>query len=423
VCEPPGQGAQYLQNKNGSINSNCRFFCADDEECKTEFEPQLTESIYECKAPGNDQSLRGCLKPPAVQGCPKDLPEYVDAKVAKEMGYTVPELFRCMAIVGALQDPNPQLEQGLKTSVLALDVTGPNAKQAQGFLRADAYQVIVYVSDEEDCSVADVIPPRFRDSNGNLQAEYRQVCGLLGDTDGEGPLGEDLSSSTWAPSSPRDPSGKGPLEPVSTYVNKLRSINPDPSRVLVAAIVGDVVVAEQALPKCSIPGVPYCPDAKFESNDACVNDRVEQYIISKGGQGPLARNSFVCESAVGKADWGGRYLELVRAFGKNGVTTNICSPAGFEDALDRIAETILRRVIRICLDEPIKVGTDIQVTKTFEDGSLKVLEAGEDKDYVLRQADDCGSGRAVFFNDVLAPNQKVDINYEAPLIDTTVSAP
>ena len=423
VCEPPGQGAQYLVNKNGSVNSTCRYFCTEDAGCGAELEPTLSESTYMCLTPGGDKTLSGCLKPPAIDDCPKDLPEFVDADVAKKMGYDSPEeLFRCMAIVGALQDQNPQLEQGLMTATLALDVNGPNAKQAQKFLRPDAYQIIIFVSDEEDCSIPD---------GTTLAKELWQTCGLLGDTDKTGPCGESLTK-------------KGKLEPVSTFVNKLRNVNPDPSRVLVAAIVGNVVVdpdGKEAL-SCDATGALKCPDSKndkvepckdgecperctgapsedsYDAVAACVENKVKSYIESKGGPGPLAKNTYVCESPVGKADWGGRYLKFVRAFGKNGVSTNICNPKGFEGALDQIADTILRRVIRICLEEHVKPGTEISVTKTFADGTVKALEAGEEKDYVVRPSDDCTAGQAVFFNDVLEPKETVQISYEAPLIET-----
>ena len=427
-CEPPSQGAVYLTNANGSVNSACRFTCSDNTtpassspQCKAEFDAQATESTYQCIAPGGDLSLRGCIKPPAVQGCPSDLPDWVDAERAEERGTTVADLFGCMAVVGALQDKNPQLEQGLVTASLALDVNGPNANQAKGFLRPDAYQVIIFVSDEEDCSVSDAMPAKFK-KNGTLVAEAWQVCGLLGDTDGKGPAGDNIKDSEYVPKTWKDSSGKGPLEPVSTFINQLRSINSDPSRVLVAAIVGGVVVTSDGKPSPSgdPTGVLKCPQENGQDLAECEEERIKSYLKSKGGPGPLAKNTYVCESPVGQADYGGRYLQVVKAFGKNGVATNICSQGGFAVALDNIADTILRRVVRICVDEPVKPGTEITVTKTFQDGTVKALIEGEDMDYVLRPADDCGAGQAIFFNEVLEPKQKVNVSYQAPIYKPTV---
>ena len=432
-CESPSQGAKYLQNCNGSVNSACRFKCADNTDCAGEFEPEVTESTYMCTAPGGDESLRGCLKPPAVQGCPTKLPEFVDAEVAAAEGRSMAELFGCMAIVGALQDKTAQLEQGLLTASLALDVNGPNAKQAQRFLRQDAYQVIIFVSDEEDCSVSTNMPKVFL-NNGTLVAEAWQVCGLLGDTDGKGPMGEDIKDSEYVPSTwKKDKTNwRGPLEPVSTFINKLRGINSDPSRVLVAAIVGDVVTTVDGQPaaKNDPTGTLKCPDT-FDAATApdcehgdipeCYERKVDAYLRSKGGPGPVAKNTYVCESPVGQADWGGRYLQVVKAFGRNGAVTGICSDGGFKEALDKIADTILRRVVRVCIDEPVKVNTEITVTKTFADGTVKALVEGEDADYVIRSADDCGAGQAIFFNEVLEPNQKVNVSYEAPIYKPTTT--
>ncbi|GMV40701.1 MAG: hypothetical protein AMXMBFR64_24170 [Myxococcales bacterium] len=429
VCEPPSQGAQYLTNTNGSLNSNCRKSCTDNTtpastsaQCCGELVSGGDTCRYQCIAPGGDMSLRGCINPPAVDGCPAKLPAWVDAEVAAAEGQTVADLFRCMAVVGALQDKNPQLEMGLRTALLALDVNGPNANQAKSFLRQDAYQVIIFVSDEEDCSVSPQMPKKFL-KNGTLVAEAWQVCGLLGDTDGKDPIGGDIADSEYVPKTWKDSSGKGPLEPVSTFINGLRSVNSDPSRVLVAAIVGGVVGTGDGKPApgSDPTGALKCPTKAGQDAAECEEERIRAYLKSKGGPGPLAKNTYICESAVGQSDWGGRYLQVVKAFGKNGVATNICSPAGFGEALDKIADTILRRVVRICVDEPVKLGTGITVTKTFADGTFKALEEGEDKDYVIRPADDCGAGQAIFFNEVLEPKQKVNVSYEAPIYKPSVS--
>ena len=68
-CEPPSQGARYLTNANGSVNSSCRISCETDEQCIAQF-----GSRARCVAPGGDLSSGGCLSPPPVDGCPSDLP-------------------------------------------------------------------------------------------------------------------------------------------------------------------------------------------------------------------------------------------------------------------------------------------------------------------------------------------------------------
>lgn len=300
VCDPPGQGAQYLENKNGSINSSCRYFCDSDAGCATELDGGSPESTWMCIQPGGDKTLSGCLEPPAVAGCPSELPAVADLATAESLGMTLPALVGCLAQVGAFQDQSAQLEQGLLCAALALDTAGPNAEQAAGFVREDAYQIIMFLSDEEDCSLPD---------GASMPTESWSTCGLLGDTaDG------------------------GPLAPVSDLAAKLMAVNPDPSHVLVGAIVGDVVVKATAEPTATLAKIE-CPDAAYESVDACVAAKREAWRTSKGGPGPLARNSYVCASELGTADLGSRYLALVEVFGDRGAAANICDPSGLGSAL------------------------------------------------------------------------------------------
>lgn len=380
VCEPPPQNvASNMTNPNGSINSTCRFKCEDDADCVAQFEDESAE----CKSPGGDNGQRGCLIPPvSAAGCVGvDLPLYVDSEKDNL------DLFPCLAVVGALQDSNPQLEQGLNTAMWALD-TNPlpgapdRSLQASDFVRSDAYQIIIFISDEDDCSLAPGIA---------LQKELQQTCACLPTTE-EG----------------------GPLEAVDTFTSKLKSINPDPSRVLVAAIVGDVVqtgsveVEEESL---------FCA----AEDPVCVAAKRDAYTASKCGKKFTDRNTYVCESVSGKADYGSRYLELVRQFGSNGVSANICDDQGFGPALEAIAKEILTRIVRVCLPEPIKPGTTLQVKKVSPDGTIELLEENAQDGYVLESAGDCpdlggGVGKAVFFNEVLDKGQTVSLSYQAPIV-------
>jgi len=103
---------------------------------------------------------------------------------------------------------------------------GPN----YGFLRDDAYLVIVFVSDEDDCS-----------AQTEIGEDYYDQCGLL-----------DILKKQ-----PGDSDKGGPLVNVSTYVNRFKSLKSDPSRVIVAAIAGDAVpstpeqVAANIAPSCA----------------------------------------------------------------------------------------------------------------------------------------------------------------------------
>jgi len=141
---------------------------------------------------------------------------------------------------------------------------------------------------------------------------------------------------------------------------------------------------------------------------------------SKCGKFFYSKNSFVCESTSGIADWGSRYLELVQRFKSNGFSANICNDVGFGPALDEISTSILTRVVHICLPQPVKPGSELVVTKTLASGETILLQEGPDADFVRAEAD-CSGGsaennEAIFFNAVLDSNEEVHVRYEAPLL-------
>jgi hypothetical protein len=295
------------------------------------------------------------------------------------------DIFPCLALVGAVQTPNAQLEQGLNAAIWALDrnpgAGAPdNSQQARNFVRSDAYQLVIFVSDEDDCSMAikgGVLQ--------NVPKELWNSCGCL-----------------------KDELDNGPLASVSSLAARLRSINPDPSRVIVAAIAGDVVAGEQTGLSCL-----NCP-----ANDpGCVAQKRDAFFKSKCGTGPVAQNTYVCESIAGKADYGSRYVEFVKQFGNNGIFANICNDAGFGPALEDIADGILTRIVRYCLPRPVKPGAKVRVTRRDEaTGATTILK--EDVDYEIRDSVDCpsdGPKRAVFFKERLKSGQEITVVYEASI--------
>ncbi len=316
VCEPPPQNAAAnLTNNNGSVNSNCRYKCVDDADCVSQFgNPDM-----QCVAPGGDENQRGCLAPPSLSDLcleAENLPLYVETDAGNL------DLFSCLAVVGALQDPNPQLEQGLNTAVWALDKNPPMSQwvpdrsaQASDFLRPDAYQLIVFVSDEDDCSLAPGM---------ELPKELHQTCACQ-------PTVAFKSGGEWQ---------GGYLVPVSSITTQLRSINADLSKVFVATIVGDVLMTDEPIGSLlSWEVLLSCYAATGDVED-CVESKRVAYTESKCGPKFTDRNTYVCASNRGKADYGSRYLELVRQFGNNGVSANICAEEGLGPGLTDIAATI-----------------------------------------------------------------------------------
>ncbi len=389
VCDAP-PAAKFLKNANGSLNSVCRFTCGSDQACQQAF----GDEGYYCLSPdkfGTDTKTNGCILPPLTQSCPTDLPPFVSTKDGNI------DLFPCLAIVGARQDdPYAQLEQGLKVAVWALDRNPPpgapdRSQQAREFLRDDAFQLVVFVSDEDDCSLVE---------GETLEKNLWNSCGCLPDETQGGPM----------------------LSPAKLAA-RLRTINVDPSRVLVAAIVGDVVVRDAPAAEGSL----VCPQPGLEDPQQCIEAKRQAFFDSKCQLGKLfAPNTYVCESATGKADYGSRYIEFVKLFGPNGVVANICNDEGFGPALDHIADALLPRVVHVCLPRAPATGPeDLIVEKTLATGEVVTLQYGEGKDFVVSPSADCpaeAGHQAIFLTKLLEQGESLRIRYRASLVDPPSSS-
>jgi len=309
--ECKGYSAKDMFNLNGSINSNCIFRCENDAACCKEFcfqdecgqdmsclEEMCISSptpgcTHECRQPGQGISGSGCLRPPSTADCPAALPKVLAAANI--------DLFKCLAIVEPEQSYQANIEQGMKAAWLALDPEGPNSEQSLGFLRDDAFLLLVFVTDEDDCSIhADYCSPNYvceSDDDcpkgttcrvdsyysenkqkkislccGTIKKDYYNVCSLLGDYKGsehhscaydlscEDCVTDDDCDEGWyckqgkkcRPyiysftniASYQSPPGTPIhcLKPAMEYYSLFASLKPDPNRVMVAAVIGEAVV-------------------------------------------------------------------------------------------------------------------------------------------------------------------------------------
>ena len=343
VCDAP-QEASWIMNCNGSMNSGCRMLCSADHECDAAFVSAAAgeacksggDCTYTCLMPGGNPAVSGCVpRPPGP--CPGTDEIYAamalggDPAVGKCAGdgsacgfltdpdgamtvcldgslcmptsatYLTPStatgLFPCVAAVGVEASVHSNLEQGLKAAVSALDASGPNATQASQFLRPDAHLGIVFLSDEEDCSMGE---------GQTMEVPWYPLCLCLGDTDSGGPLG-----------------------PVSELVSDLKGLKANPDKVLVGVIVGDSLAASPAEQEAERVAFQ-----KAKCGDCDNPDLLH----------PLKTNTTICGADNGKADHGKRYLEVVAAFGDNGVAKNICSPAGVGPGLVEIGSYFAGRL-------------------------------------------------------------------------------
>ena len=532
--ECSGYSASQMYNKNKSINSQCIFrcdgdsvcceeFCTDDfEECKSDEQSCIKDMckdspnescLFECKQPGQGTSGSGCLRPPNTESCPSKLPKVLTMDTLHR--------FKCNAIVEPEQSYQANIEQGLKAAWLALDPDGPNAVQVEGFLRDDAYLVIVFISDEDDCSIdGEFCSPNYTCDDdddcpagskcktdwyfsqkkqkkiklccGTVKKDYYNVCSLLGDYKGKAhhSCAYDLSCDDCSTSDDCDygwhckqgqkcrpdiysltniASYQSPpgtpifsLTPVAEYYSLFRSLKSDPAKVLVAVITGDGEPLSPSKKKGEEPSLisDACLDddkllmcqefkkakASAGTPEECIADPSadgcedyfavklecirECYVASKGdSQSPtVAKNTYICESQFGKADFGARYVQLVDMFGPNGVMSNICSEDGIAPALESIAELVIKRVTKICLPMEVKVGETILVTEEYinEDGTLTTNQLLVGEDYKIEEpTQDCcfpdesgnctGTLKALIFNDILDPDAIIEVRYVAEL--------
>jgi hypothetical protein len=354
VCKTTAQEV-CMTNPNGSINTRCQRTCTGDGDCRTFY----SDDTFECREPAGQPT--GCLRPPDTVGCPDTLPPVLTKDNI--------DLFRCTASVGVTQLNCLKYEQQLRSGLLALDPTGRNAEQAKNFLREDAYLVIIFVTDEEDCSVAE----GYVNSEGKpglLETDYNR-CGLLPTTD-----------------------DGGPLVPVAHYVNRFKALKRDPGKVVVATISGD---------------------STKDTPELRALDR-QAYLESKSNPRVCHNETSVCNSVNGVADYAPRMIELVNSFGPNGVFSNICSDEGIGPALTAIARTIIQVINKVCLPKPILDG--LRVTRTGPDGQTVTLEEGDGpgRYRVVFGSEDCigenGLLPAIAFGDPPVPGEVVNITYE-----------
>lgn len=166
------------------------------------------------------------------------------------------DAFTCAARLG---NQGCGFEQPLEAMRRALDGRYP---EHAGFLRDDALLLVVFITDEDDCSVFDV--NLFGDPNAGIGS----------------PLGPRTSFRCFEfgvacdPDDPRTFGGKTGCEsredsayitPVADYADFLRALKPDPAMVMLAGIYGpvgpvevgpDPIMAEfpALMPTCAAPG-------------------------------------------------------------------------------------------------------------------------------------------------------------------------
>lgn len=255
------------------------------------------------RTPG-DVIAEGCFRPPAeLDYCGQRDPvlRTADYKVdPNDPGSAIDaerltEAFRCIGQTGDCGEP---IEMGLDAVRLALspeNLAGPN----QGFLRDDAYLVVIVLSDEDDCS-----------QNGASNTGGDSACYAASRT----LPGVELYLESLIRAKTR------PGEDITVPDVRAEVL----SRIFVAGIIG--------------PDAGPLPENGRDHPLACTRETVD-------GSGASAE-TFLSTGFDGK-----RYRELIQYFGARGLEQNICA-GEYASALTQIGDVIGRNLNLRCLQDP-----------------------------------------------------------------------
>ena len=142
---------------------------------------------------------------------------------------TLAQVFSTMARAGAT---GCGFEQHLEAMRRALN----NNPQNAGFLRPDAYLAVIFIADEDDCSMAKASMLGPESSALGVQQSFR--CTRFGVTCQQGGATSDAMNQVGSKGECGPNENSQYMEKVSTYVDFLKNLKSDPSKIIVAGIMG-----------------------------------------------------------------------------------------------------------------------------------------------------------------------------------------
>jgi hypothetical protein len=227
------------------------------------------------------------------------------------------------------------------------------------FLRDDAKLVVIFLSDEQDCS-------RTQD-NDVLPAEFDgDQCSVV-------PIKSNLNGRACY-------ERVSELTPVAAYADFLRERKANPDDVSVAVIAGGVRDADQTVTggcRISDDGDPVaeCYESRGQSNSPSVCGDAPTDPVARGPEGRRcldeSGNPKPCELPCCQADGGSRYFELADEFPRQSVKDSIC--------YDSFRETMIKIAVKIGDVE------SVQIAEAPADDALIFVEKAprESKDFGL----------------------------------------
>jgi hypothetical protein len=302
---------------------------------------------------GGDLQTKGC---PGLGAEPylSDLLDEDGATRIRNYSGDLAATFACMAELGI---EGCGLEHHLEAMRRALEENPANA----GFLRDDAWLAVIIIADEDDCSASDpdalfttAASQNTIDSELGFFDSYRcWEFGVECAPDLPRPLPADGSAVARQDCVPRDDSPY--FAPVASYVDFLKRLKRDPSRVIVAGIIGDPEPVRLA-----------------------ITDRDDTPAVALK---PTLLAS--CTSASGDAAPATRLAAFLAGFAADrSIQQSICQD-DLSGALDQIAILLGRSIGSLCLEgvlvdlDPAADGLqpDCRITEYQYKGTPEVTEA------------------------------------------------
>jgi len=182
--------------------------------------------------------------------------------------------------------------------------------------------------------------------------------------------------------------------PISTVVRRLQALKDDSSKVLVAAIGGD------------LPGDIASDDARERYSDWRCD------ILS-----PTKVTTHACVGPSGEAAVASRFIHLSEQMGRYGSFHNLCASGGLTNSLTTLATRVGTELMRSCLPSRVLWPDLLQPWIISSDGSSRALSTNE---YDLIRDESCppeGDYQAIRILSPLNAGDSVSISFDLTLAD------
>jgi hypothetical protein len=309
-----------------------------------------------CSPQGDNGQLRVNGTGPATATCGVDASRFIvdieNENGGRQQNYdpasSLAETFSCVATLGIT---GCGFEQPLESMKRALS----NNPQNTGFLRENAFLAVIFVTDEDDCSVSDT--RMFDTSQNDINAPLGPLSSFR--CFEFGVQCEPDEARTPGPRQncvPRDDSQY--MTRVSEYVDFLKTVKSDPNQLIVAGIIGN--------PSPTVVGI--------DTN----NNNIPKLAPS-------------CTSASGEAAPSTRLKYFLDQFPQRNTVTTICNE-NLEDALIVIAELLKKVIGNPCLEGNIDTRPDVAgVQYDCQVSDVRFPNQDNQEEYVLPNCDSPGA--------------------------------